>query len=1626
VNYFRNVFSRTVGGVQQLTTGRCGKDGNNRDIESCVIITADNKYYFYLNGRKITDEKSDWKTADRYPVTLINGENLIAVWSKDSGGDEGVLVEVWHKGRLVVKSDSAWKSLHANKGPDGWDDLAYDDSNWALSRNTRERDDRAEAKLNGQEAFSEAEWMWCSNTNDDEECRYRKAFNVNPNANVDPQTIVNSGNYIRITADDTYSLAINDVNIGECRNWKKGYVYAYTLQPGDVIGILAKDDGGDVGLLFEAYVDGALRFSSDNTWRVKKVTSLSNDERNNWRKKNAGFNDQSWEIVRENEQKDSGDRPIGFTQAQWIWSEDTTYDIDFYAFRKVVDVQILEGSATSSLDSSQGSGQDCEERGNLGLYSGIPGVSPIELARDSCGADANCRWNLTTSKCEAKPQADLSGQTDPILINGQLPSAQPITINTGERVSVSISGGGGGPYQASVLKETSTGNCKIEESQIADVNEGFGNVPSTMNIRGISGGLCRFDVKSTTTNEIIEILVNVAGATIDDSSAIFIRADNGAINIGEVATLTASSRTVTSFRWGILKENGVTDQDCFIVYGPTQNIGEGPVVKDSVLIRGAREGTCTVAVQDTDSTDPKRYVATYVIQVTTPPAGLSVDVSSTVNIGSRVTPVISGGTPTYRVGLLPGVTACRIVFPIPNAGGTAFVNANTFIVEGLAAGSCVVRVQDNADPSQIKDVSIIVQEAIPPEPEADGAGEEEGAAITLSPPTGLTATLSGTNVVLNWNTGPTSSAGRTISVSSDKSSVVVGGQAAEIRASSSTVSNFRWGILGTNPACYIVYGSTGNAGSGPVVANYVLVKGTREGTCTVAVQDTDSTDPQKEVVTYVLSVGTSSGATGAVVYSNEITGNAAAFDSIINFFKRLFGIGVRAGVSGETRQVVYDIWRNDGIIANGISCATRLCSYTDRNVPAGTYTYKVGARFSGDDTSVSLGNAISTTITVPAEEPPRPTGCASYGAEQPCVTGGNSCYWDTGVIPNSCKDKKTNRVACTADTECTSGYCQPGTNRVCANRPTECNSLSNCPEDRCYVVGSTCQVKKDNDVACASSNECKSNNCVNSLCKASGVGAAEANRVPVPNIQFPIAGGRYPLGAIEFDATGSSDADSDSLTYTWTVRDATGRAVSGSLTGIKVAYQFTARGTYTAELSVTDTKAVRTRTVTFDIYNPAENPPTAVIVSSASGGNVYSGTSVKFDSNSHDAGAGTITRQTWDLSDSVRVIRTVQGTNFTHTFANVGTYKVKLTVVDNDGNTDTEEIQLNVVNRDAGIPRPSITVAGTARAGETLTFTGVATDTRNDINTFKWEIDDVVVETGSCSTGVYCQDVLQKSDLAVGRHTVKFKVRDALNPEQSATKIVDIVDSAAPRISFVKPMGIINHRVEFIEGTNVEFEVSATDDGTISRYQWADGATVLSTDLRFSTATLTRGSHRITITVTDNTGKSTSDYVDVTIREQGAPMARIVSPTNGASYREGETIPFRAEKTGGNIVEWLWVDRYGGQAQGEPQMTVLGDRAEFTRNDLGVGLHTIELFVKDEETARHSIGTYNIIITVDVPNAPVINVASPVRDRSYDTNKIEFRAEITDNVRVETVEWAVEEIGIIGNNNSFASTLPRG
>lgn len=154
-----------------------------------------------------------------------------------------------------------------------------------------------------------------------------------------------------------------------------------------------------------------------------------------------------------------------------------------------------------------------------------------------------------------------------------------------------------------------------------------------------------------------------------------------------------------------------------------------------------------------------------------------------------------------------------------------------------------------------------------------------------------------------------------------------------------------------------------------------------------------------------------------------------------------------------------------------------------------------------------------------------------------------------------------------------------------------------------------------------------------------------------------------------FDASLSSDADGDALTYTWDFGD-------GSMaTGINPSHSYTVGGTYNVILAVSDGKGgshLVTGNVT--VSPGANNPPIAIFNSSVT---FLSASFNAFDSIDADGDALTYT---WDFGDA----STATGISPNHTYAAAGTYNVTVIVDDGNGGTDTTTSSVIVVDPPLG------------------------------------------------------------------------------------------------------------------------------------------------------------------------------------------------------------------------------------------------------------------------------------------------------------------------------------------------------
>jgi hypothetical protein len=103
-------------------------------------------------------------------------------------------------------------------------------------------------------------------------------------------------------------------------------------------------------------------------------------------------------------------------------------------------------------------------------------------------------------------------------------------------------------------------------------------------------------------------------------------------------------------------------------------------------------------------------------------------------------------------------------------------------------------------------------------------------------------------------------------------------------------------------------------------------------------------------------------------------------------------------------------------------------------------------------------------------------------------------------------------------------------------------------------------------------------------------------------------------------------------------------------------------------------------------------------------------TNILFDASNSKDSDGFITEWNWDLGDDT----TKKGETITHQFTNSGTYTIILTVIDNLGASDTDQLTIDII--DSNTPPRNIKITGptTTNKQQSNTFTLIAYDQEND------------------------------------------------------------------------------------------------------------------------------------------------------------------------------------------------------------------------------------------------------------------------------------------------------------------------
>jgi PKD repeat protein len=217
----------------------------------------------------------------------------------------------------------------------------------------------------------------------------------------------------------------------------------------------------------------------------------------------------------------------------------------------------------------------------------------------------------------------------------------------------------------------------------------------------------------------------------------------------------------------------------------------------------------------------------------------------------------------------------------------------------------------------------------------------------------------------------------------------------------------------------------------------------------------------------------------------------------------------------------------------------------------------------------------------------------------------------------------------------------------------------------------------------------------------------ESVTTDTPTAAFTGPASALPGTTVTFDGSGSSDPDGSIVGYSWSFGDGT-----TSATGPTTSHTYSAPGTYTVTLTVTDSSGLQSPTshqITID------GPPTASFTGPASG---LAGASVSFNGSGSSDPDGSIVGYAWSFGDGTT---SAAGPSASHAYSAPGTYTVTLTVTDSSGLQSSTSHQIAISAARLGKVKvsgttASVTVACRGSVGCSFTLQLSVTETKKGGN----------------------------------------------------------------------------------------------------------------------------------------------------------------------------------------------------------------------------------------------------------------------------------------------------------------------
>lgn len=387
-----------------------------------------------------------------------------------------------------------------------------------------------------------------------------------------------------------------------------------------------------------------------------------------------------------------------------------------------------------------------------------------------------------------------------------------------------------------------------------------------------------------------------------------------------------------------------------------------------------------------------------------------------------------------------------------------------------------------------------------------------------------------------------------------------------------------------------------------------------------------------------------------------------------------------------------------------------------------------------------------------------------------------------------------------------------------------------------------------------------------------------SNRPPFPEFSWNPVGEAASV-PITFTSQ-STDPDGEVLTARWSWGD--GSAPTG---GFTATHTFPRAGTYDVTLTVTDN--------TFGTSNVTRS---VTVANSAPRANMqfgpnptFRGSEVTFSDTSTDPDGDALVNWTWELGEG----RVAFGRVVRHTYTTIGSYDIRLTVTDADGQTSSLTRTLRVLNRP---PTVALAIAPERPiAGENVTFlaTGIDPDAPEGAIEFEWLFSDGMRASGANVTRVFSHR---------GDYSAQVRGIDAEGGASAPVVRSFSVGFARPNVDF-DWSPIVPRPGQLVNFT----DRSTSANGAIRDWRWDFGDGLPSgTSTRPSPSYSYRsnGTFLVRLTVTDVMNQSASAERLVVVNTP--PVAAFASPTGPIQLNTAIPLTDASHDVDGFIVSWSW------------------------------------------------------------------------------------------------------------------------